>query len=92
MVLEHVSNWNFGNSRQFNPLLLAQDWRKTADLSAESSANMLGGIRDKVLDGTHNVIEKCSPIKQAAEAGDLAGDSGSNFGFIVFQQLDKCRH
>ena len=52
---------------------------------------MLGGIGDEIFNAAHDVIEKDTSVDESAEAGNLASNRGSDFGFVVFKKLDECR-
>ena len=53
---------------------------------------MLGGIRHKILDAAHDVVEKGIAVDEAAEAGDLASDGSSDLSLVILEKLDKGGH
>ena len=71
-------------------LLLAENRSQAADLSTEGSTDVLGSVRDEVLDAAHDVVEENVAIHESAEAGDLASDSGSDLGLVVLEELHEC--
>ena len=51
-----------------NILLFAKDWSEPADLSTESSSDMLRCVRDKIFHRCHNVIKERGSVNKLTEA------------------------
>lgn len=70
--------------------MFSKDRSQAADLGAQSSSDVLGGIGHEVFDAAHDVIEERVAVNEGAEAGDLASDGGSDLGFVVLEELYEC--
>lgn len=75
-----------------NVLLLAQDRSEAADLCAKGSSDMLGAIRDEILNTSHDVIQENVAVNQSTEARDLAGDGSPHLSLVIFQEFYECRN
>ena len=75
-----------------NILLLAENRGQAANLRTEGSAHMLGSVGDEILNAAHDIGEENRSVDKGAEAGNLTGNSGSDFGLVVLQQLHKGRN
>lgn len=84
------ASWNHGLGLSTDVLLLAQDWSKSTDLSAQSRANMLRAVRHKVFDAAHSLVEKGCSLNQSTESRDLSRDSRPHLSLVVLEQLYEC--
>lgn len=49
----------------------------------------MGGVRNKIFDAAHNLVEECRSLYQPAEAWNLTRDGSPHFGLVVLEQLDE---
>ena len=78
------------SQRLTDVLLLSKDRSQATDLGTKRSTDMLGCIRDKILNATHDVVEEHVTIHKSTEAGNLASNSGSYLGLVVLEKFYEC--
>jgi hypothetical protein len=89
MVLRHTLALDMGGAKFIHVLLLSKNRSQATDLGAKRSANMLRSVGDKVFDAAHDIVEENVTVDKSAEAGNLAGNSGSHLGFVVLEELNE---
>lgn len=72
-----------------NLLLFAKDRGQTADLGSESGSDMLGAVRNKILNATHDVVQKGVPVHKGTETRNLTRDRRPHLGLVILKQLDE---
>lgn len=75
-----------------NILFLAQDRGQATDLRTQGGTNVLGAVGNQVLDATHDLVEKNSPVDQGTKPGNLPRNGRPYLGLVVLEQLHERGH
>lgn len=72
--------------------MFAKDRRQTTDLCAEGGSDMLGTVRNKIFDASHDIVQECVPVDEGAETRNLTRNRRPHLSLVILEQLNKRRN